>query len=189
MPLVTPNALTIPSSPPTSPSIASAGRKKGIPDRNTSSSLMIPIELKNGCSEEGCLIESDDVMITNAVRKHFLLHFGHRDLDAIVSDYADDCVMINVVNGDRRSYHGLEEIRKAFAEIFHLHPTVNSTFHLKQIVANRNTATATWTATTPTHIFPESEDKLVYNEHGKICKQFFSCQIQDLDTPWYVSDE
>lgn len=148
-----------------------------------------PIELENGCSEEGCSIESDDTHLTNSVRMHFLQHFGHRDLDGIVSDYVENAVMVKVVNGERRSYHGHEEIRRAFKTIFELHPSVNSTFHLKHIVIHDRNCMAVWSATTPTKEFPQSSDTILFDAKGKIIKHFFSCQVNDLDTPWYVQDE
>jgi hypothetical protein len=152
---------------------------------------MVPIELKNGCSESDLVIDSDDVTLTNVIRAHYLQHFGHRDLDGIVSQYCTGSpVLVHVVNGlDRKSYHGCEEIRAAFAEIFKLHPTVNSTFELKQIIVQQREATVTWDAQTPTHIFEDCQDKFVFNQDHKIVKQFFTCHMSDLDTPWYITDE
>jgi hypothetical protein len=148
-----------------------------------------PIELMNGCSEEGCSIESDDSHLTNALRMHFLQHFGHRDLDGIVSDYAENAIMVNVVNGERKSYHGNKEIREAFKEFFALHPSVNSTFHLKHIVIHDRYCMVVWSATTPTKVFPQSSDTILFDAKGKIIKQFFTCQVNSLDTPWYVDDK
>jgi hypothetical protein len=150
---------------------------------------MIPIELKNGCSETNCEIDSDDITLTNLVRIHYLQHFGHRDLDGICSMYSPASVMINVINNERRSYHSPTEIRTAFQEIFHLHPTVTSTFELKQILIQQKTATIQWEAQTPTHLFTNCQDKFVFSADNKIVKQFFTCTVQDLDTPWYITDE
>mmetsp|Transcript_107306 Transcript_107306/g.298407 ORF Transcript_107306/g.298407 Transcript_107306/m.298407 type:complete len:174 (-) Transcript_107306:180-701(-) len=168
--------LALPSSPP-STSIR----------REVSIGLQ-PIELLNGCSEEGCSIESDDPHLTNLVRKHYLEHFGHRNLDGMVKDYADNAIMVNVINGERRSYHGHEEIKDSFREIFASHPTVNSTFHLKHIVIHDRYAMAVWTAKTPTKIYPQSSDTLLFDRDGKILKQFFNCQVSELEHPWYVEE-
>ena len=151
--------------------------------------LMVPIELMNGCTEEGCSIESDDPRLTNAVRRHFLEHFGHRDLDGIVADYTDDAIMVNVVNGERHSFHGKDEIRTAFQDIFEQHPTVNSTFQLKHIIIHDKNAMVVWRAKTPKHVYPQSSDTFLFDNNGKISKQFFNCQINDLDTPWYVDED
>eukprot|EP00980_Cylindrotheca_fusiformis_P021443 scaffold8301_cov184-Cylindrotheca_fusiformis.AAC.11 len=148
-----------------------------------------PIELLNGCSEEGCSIESDDPHLTNTVRMHFLQHFGHRDLDGIVSDYDGNAIMVNVMNGERKSYHGTTEIRKAFKAIFKSHPAVYSTFHLKHIVVKDRYCMVVWSATTPTKEFPQCNDTILFDTKGKIIKQFFTCQENDLDTPWYADGE
>lgn len=148
-----------------------------------------PIELVNGCNEEGIAIDSDDIHLTNLVRMHFLYHFGHRDLEGIVSDYSEHAVMVNVVNGERKSYHGLEEIRGAFQEVFKQHPTVNSSFHLKDITIHDRSCMIEWCAMTPTQSFPSSSDKIVYDKQGKIVKQFLNCEANDLEVPWYSNDE
>jgi len=46
-----------------------------------SMSLVMPVELTNGCTESKCTVESDDVQMTNFLRKHYLEHFGHRDIN------------------------------------------------------------------------------------------------------------
>jgi ketosteroid isomerase-like protein len=149
----------------------------------------MPIELENGCTEKDCSVDSDDPRLTNAVRRHFLEHFGHRDLDGMVSGYAENAIMVNVVNGERKSYRGHNEIREAFQGIFKLHPTVNSTFELKHIVVHDKNVMVVWSATTPTHIFLHSSDNFLFDDDGKIVKQFFNCQMNDLETPWYVDEE
>lgn len=147
---------------------------------------IVPILLENGCSEDDCTIESDDVHLTNTIRKHYLEHFGHRDLDGMVSGYAPDALMITVVNGCRKKYHGQSEIRKAFEEIFELHPTTTSTFHLRNIEVDHKHGMVFWSAKTQTHEFPMSTDTFVFNNDAKIIKQFFTCQMNELDHPWYV---
>lgn len=176
-------ALTIPVSPPASP-------RPKIKLLDPEHIGLLPIELMNGCSEVGCSIESDNPILTNVVRKHFLEHFGHRDLDAMVEDYAANAIVVNVINGERKSYHGKEEIRECLKEIFALHPTVNSAFNLKHIVihgADRY-GMAVWTALTPTRVFPQSSDTFLFDDKGKITKQFFNCQVNRIETPWYVEE-
>eukprot|EP00957_Ditylum_brightwellii_P184705 14067812-Ditylum_brightwellii.AAC.1 len=158
------------------------------PSRERSTSLgLIPIELDNGCTEEGCSYESDNAHLTNVIRRHYLGHFGHRDIDGIVSDYADadTTVVIHVVNGERARFKGRNEIRKAFEDIFNLHPKTNSTFHLKHVVVDHNHGMAVWSATTPTAVFPQSSDTFVFNSDGKIIKQFFNCQMNAIEVPWH----
>jgi len=145
---------------------------------------LLPIELTNGCSEEGCHIDSDDANLTNAIHRHYLQHFGHRDLDGIVSDYADEgaAVMWNVVNGECKRYQGHEEIRTAFEEIFDLHPANGaSTFHLRQVLVRDRNAMAVWSARTPASDSPHSSDAFRFDENGKIETQFFACAINPLE--------
>ena len=183
--------LAIPASPPSPVARKKHAQQSASISTDPNYVGLIPIELCNGCSEEGCSIESDDTHLTNAVRRHFLEYFGHRNLEGMVSSYAKDAVLVHVVNGERKSFHGRDEIRKAFEEIFKLHPTVNSTFELKHIVIHGRNAMVVWSAATPTHIFPQSSDTLLFDAEGRISKQFFNCQMQDLykDKPWYVDDE
>ena len=177
--------LTIPATPP-----SPVSRKKAQLVHDANFVGLVPIELLNGCSEEDCSIESDDTFLTNAVRRHFLQHFGHRDLDGMVNSYAENAVFVQIVNGERKSYHGRDEIRAAFEEVFKLHPTVNSTFHLKHIVIHDRDASVVWSGATPTHVFPQSSDSIHFDKQGKIARQFLNHQMNDLytDKPWYVDD-
>lgn len=99
-----------------------------------------PIELANGSSDEGIAIDSDCIHLTNLVRMHFLYHFGHRDLESIVSEYSEHAIMVNVVNGERKSYHDWTRSVVPLKEVFKRHPTVNnSAFHLEYItIHDRN---------------------------------------------------
>jgi ketosteroid isomerase-like protein len=178
---------------PASPTLE-AGAEYSSSSTSTSSPLLkllgfVPMELENGCTEQGCSVDSDNVNLTNIIRRHYLEHFGHRDLDGIVSDYAEHAFMVHVVNGERKKYHGTVEIRRAFSDLFALHPTTDSSFHLKHVIVHgKHYGMAVWSATTPTAIYPQSSDTFVFNEQGKIVKQFFACQVNPLDTPWYVED-
>ena len=142
------------------------------------SGLVIPIELENNCTEDGITIESDDIGLTNAIRKHFLEHFGHRDLNGIVSGYAEDAILIQVLNGkERTKYHGHDQIRQYFRDVvFQMHPAGDSSFHLEHISVDKKHAMVVWSAKTPGLVVSQGSDTLVFNTDGKIIKQFFSCQ-------------
>ena len=172
------STLSLPTSSP-----VGSGRK------TVSSSLYFPIELENGCTEEGCTVDSDDPKLTNVIRKHYLEHFGHRDLDGMVSDYSTSAYLVTVINGERCKYRGRDEIRKSFVKVFQQHPTIDSTFHLRQITVEAKHGHVVWQAQTPTTVFPQSTDTFVFDDEGKIIKQYFSCQINQKEVPWYVGDE
>ena len=91
--------------------------------------------------------------------------------------------------------------------MFHLHPTVNSTFSLNHVEIHSTKATSTpgdsnhrhghhgatamaiWSAKTPTNMFPQSSDTFLFDcDASKIMKQYFTCRIDHLNTPWYVDD-
>ena len=133
--------LIIPSSPPQPlrkgiSSASSSEEEDFDTDNNNKKNLfLIPIELLNGCSETNCTIVSDNLHLTNLLRRYYLEHFGHRNLDGIMQDYTNDAILVCVINGQRTSYHGRNEIRTKFFQdvFFKLHPTINSTFELKHI--------------------------------------------------------
>lgn len=156
---------------------------------------LVPIELTNNCSEASVTIESDDVRLTNAIRCHFLQHFGHRDLDAIVADYAPDAILIQVVNGgaartgggggavERTKYHGHDEIRQYYADLFTTHPTGESSFTLEHVTVEQRHGVVVWSAKTPTTVITQGSDTLVFNAAGKIIKQFLTCQTRSRENP------
>jgi len=148
--------------------------------------LWVPIELANNCSEEGIHIESDDLSLTNAIRRHFLEHFGHRDLKGIVSDYANDAILI--VHGQDKDklttkYHGHDEIQSYFQQVFDIHPKGESSFLLKQIAIEQKHGTCIWSAKTPSLDVTEATDTFVFDVNGKISKQFFSCESCEREDP------
>lgn len=148
--------------------------------------LVVPIELQNDCSEEGITIQSDDVALTNAVRKHYLEHFGHRDLNGVVLGYSPDAILIVQEDGKegRTKYHGHDEIRTYYQNvIFRAHPAGDSNFHLEQITVEKKHATAVWQAKTPTMVITEGADTFVFNGNGKIVKQFFTCDAHPREDP------
>ena len=150
--------------------------------------LVMPIELKNGCSEEGIDIDSDNILLTNAIRKHYLEHFGHRDLSGIVSDYSRDATIIHQVENNqggeekRCKYHGHEEIRSYYDTlIFPAHPEGDCTFRLERIECSQKHAIVTWSAKTPTLAIDQGTETFVFNSDNKICKKFLSCETHERD--------
>lgn len=151
-------------------------------DARSQSAGLVPIELLNGVSEEGCQIDSDDPNLTNVIRRHYLDHFGHRDLEKIVADYADDAVVYKIANGNKQRFQGHREIRAAFEGIFALHPAGSSKFRLKHVVVSNRVGIAVWDAETPTSVFPHSSDTFVFDEGGnKIKTQYLTCSINQLE--------
>lgn len=187
MPLVhTTQALSLSTSSPTY-----SGKKTVIDNKNNHhnnlwlAGLVIPIALENDCSEQGITIDSDDVVLTNFIRKHFLEHFGHRDLAGITSDYAPDAILIQVVNGQERTkYQGRATIGQYFRDVmFALHPVGESSFQLESITVQHKHALVVWSAKTPTCVITQASDTLVFNGQGQIIKQFFTCHTHERENP------
>lgn len=166
------------SSPP------SAGKKTFRDGFITIPGLAVPIELENNCSEDGVIIESDNVFLTNAIRRHFLEHFGHRDLKGIVNDYAEDAILMVQDNyGQRVKYHGQREIESYFERAFEVHPEGESSFQLERIKVENRHAECVWSAKTPSLIMREGKDTFVFNMENKIVKQFFTCDASEREDP------
>ena len=157
-------------------------------------SSLIPLKYLDHYSEEGCSIESDDVHLTNAIRKHHLVHFGYRDIEGIISDYSvagaavvDDhhhpvAMLVNIINGKRVQYVGIDEIRQAYVEIFSQHPiTDDCAFHLKHIFVHERNAMSVWNAKARGVEFNQNSDNFVFDEYGKIVTHFRNVQIRYVD--------
>lgn len=160
---------------------------------------VMPVELTNGCSESNCKVDSDDVHLTNFIRKHYLEHFGHRDINGMMGDYAnngvDATIIHNVTSYDNQKnggiqeqhtklkFHGTNEIRSYYTDlVFQVHnidQPHSCTFSLESIIINQNQATVSWTAKTPTLSIIDAIDRYVFNGQGLIVKQFFSCETHE----------
>lgn len=144
---------------------------------NTFNSNGTVIDLINGCSEEGCIVETDDAFLSDVIRKHFLLNFGHRRMDLMKSDYTEDAVMLQVIDGKQRMSRGIDQIASEFVAIFDLHTVGKSTFRLEHVMVNGRDrhGMAVWTATIPGATLSHATDSFVFNEEGKILSQTFVC--------------
>lgn len=159
---------------------------------------VMPVELTNGCSESGLKVDSDDVHLTNFIRKHYLEHFGHRDINGMMGDYTnngvDATIIHNVTSFDNQKnggiqeqhsklkFHGKDEIRSYYTDlIFKVHniDRHSCTFHLESITIHKNQATVCWTAKTPTLSIIDAVDRFVFNGQGLIVKQFSSCETHE----------
>lgn len=182
MPLVhatpTTHALSLSVSSPTS------GSKKTV-DGRAIPGLVIPIALDNNCTEQGVSIDSDNIGLTNTIRRHFLEHFGHRDVVGITADYAKDAIIIQVVNGEERTkLHGQDEVGRYFRDgIFALHRAGESSFQLKSITVKDRHAVVVWSAKTPSLVISQASDTFVFNSDDKIVKQYFTCQTHEREDP------
>jgi hypothetical protein len=159
---------------------------------------VMPIILINGCTENNCIVTSDNPFLTNRIRNHYLSRFGHRDLNGMMNDYCpkDDSsttIIHNVTSFDNHGnnggvqethtklkFHGHNEIRSYYEDlVFKIHDDPSCTFSLESITVDNNQATVSWSAKTPTLSIVNAIDRYVFNSNGLIVKQFFSCETHE----------
>ena len=117
---------------------------------------------------------STDILLT-----HHLSSFLHNDLEAVVSDYSDESVLVTAT----ASYTGPAEIRRFFAQLMAQFPTQKTNFQLDKMVVDRELVFIVWHATTPTLKVPLGTDTFVLKD-GKIHRQTFAGAMQQVPGGW-----
>jgi hypothetical protein len=107
---------------------------------------------------------------------HHLTSFQDNDLDAVVSDYRSDSVLIT----QERNYTGPEEIRTFFAALMLHFPKHKSNFELDKIVVNHQLVYIVWHAKTPSLFVSLGTDTFVLKD-GKIQQQTFAGDMKLID--------
>lgn len=99
-------------------------------------------------------VQMDDTMATESsmssettmeVLNHHLNAFGQNDLEAILSDYTDDSIIVTPDS----TFKGLEQIRSFFTGLLPSFPTEGTTFEMDKMVVENELAYIIWHATTP----------------------------------------
>ena len=103
---------------------------------------------------------------------HHLESFQRNDLEAVISDYTNESVLIT----QDATYTGLAEIRAFFAGLMIHFPKPASSFELDRIVANGELVYIVWHANTPSLDAPMGSDTFVIKE-DKIYQQTFVGQL------------
>ena len=110
--------------------------------------------------------------ITQLVLDHHLEAIHDNDLEAVISDYTDDSMIIT----PEATLTGLEEIRAFFVAILPAFPTEGTTFVLDKTVVEGEIAYIVWHADTPTLEAPFGTDTFIVKE-GKISLQTFAAVL------------
>jgi len=110
---------------------------------------------------------------TKMLLTHHLSSFVHNDLEAVVSDYSDESVLITA----NANYAGRAEIRRFFAQMMVQFPTQGTNFQLDKMVVDRELVFIVWHANTPTLKVPLGTDTFVLKD-GKIHRQTFAGEMQ-----------
>lgn len=103
----------------------------------------------------------------NTIMRH-LGSFQDNNLDALMSDYTDESVLIT----QQATYKGLEEIRFFFVELMTHFPKHLSSFELDKVETNNELAYIVWHANTPSVNVPLGSDTFIIKDH-KIYHQTF----------------
>jgi predicted SnoaL-like aldol condensation-catalyzing enzyme len=108
-----------------------------------------------------------------ALLTHHLSSFQDNDLDAVVSDYTDESVLVT----PEATYTGRKEIRGFFSRLIPQFPKQGTRFQLDKMVVNEGLVFIVWHATTPTLTVPLASDTFLVKD-GKILRQTFVGQLQ-----------
>ena len=100
---------------------------------------------------------------------HHLGSFQDNDLEAVISDYTSESVLITA----DATYKGPKEIRAFFSGLIPHFPKHKSNFELDKMVVNDGMALIVWHAKTPTVDVPFATDTFVVKA-GKIYRQTFA---------------
>lgn len=110
---------------------------------------------------------------TEATLHHRLKCFAAGDIDGIMSDFADDAVLI----GMDGIVDNLPAIRAMFTTIITQYIPKGSTIAMKQAIASGTVAYILWSAESPSFSIPVGSDTFVMRD-GKIIAQTFAAHIQ-----------
>jgi ketosteroid isomerase-like protein len=104
---------------------------------------------------------------------HHLNSFTNNDLEAIVTDYTDESVLITPA----ATYTGLKEIKAFFAELVKYFPKHKTIFELDKTVIENDMIYIIWHAKSPSAIVAFGTDTFVIKD-GKIHQQTYAAQLQ-----------
>lgn len=110
---------------------------------------------------------------TEATLHHRLKCFADGDIDGIMSDFADDAVLI----GMEGVVDNIAGIRAMFTTIITEYIPKGSTITMKLALARGTVAYILWSAESPSFSIPVGSDTFVMRD-GKIIAQTFAAHIQ-----------
>ena len=110
--------------------------------------------------------------ISKEVVKHHLSSFLNNNLEAVMSDYTNESVLIT----RDTTYTGLEEISLFFVGLSMHFPQQKSNLVLDKVIANDDLVYIVWHANTPSLQVPIGSDTFIIKD-GKIYQQTFVGQL------------
>lgn len=116
--------------------------------------------------------EDSTAVVTEQVLDHHLKAFGDGDMEAILSDYTEESVMLTP-NGPLK---GHEQLEPAFAGLFEEFAKPGASFTIQQRIIEGNVAYIVWTAETADNVYEQGTDTFVVRD-GKIAVQSFTPKV------------
>jgi ketosteroid isomerase-like protein len=104
---------------------------------------------------------------------HHLGSFQDNDLEAVISDYTNESVLIT----QDATYKAPEEIKDFFAALMIHFPKQKSSFELDKVVVNNELVYIVWHANTPSLDVSLGTDTFIIRD-GKIYQQTFAGQLK-----------
>eukprot|EP00656_Telonema_subtile_P019499 TRINITY_DN20735_c0_g1_i1.p1 TRINITY_DN20735_c0_g1~~TRINITY_DN20735_c0_g1_i1.p1 ORF type:complete len:224 (-),score=45.38 TRINITY_DN20735_c0_g1_i1:83-754(-) len=117
-------------------------------------------------------VEQDSVGLVAVIKHHYLHGFGERNMHALLSNYAKDCVVHQVVDGDHAVFRGHSELQEKFRKIFEQHKQGKSKLRITHVTVERGVALCVWRSSHPDLV---GSDTFVFDDDGKIAEQTFTC--------------
>jgi predicted SnoaL-like aldol condensation-catalyzing enzyme len=121
------------------------------------------------------IIKTTDTVSSMTFLMHHLNSFLSNDLDAVISDYTSESVMITPT----ATYTGKKEIREFFAELVKYFPTQTTNFVLDRTVIKNEMLYIVWHAKSPLINVSLGTDTFIIKD-GKILQQTYASQFQVL---------
>jgi predicted SnoaL-like aldol condensation-catalyzing enzyme len=121
-----------------------------------------------------CSAEVGESAATRALLQRHLSAFLDNDLEAVLSDYTDESMLVTA----DATYTGRQAIRGFFAELVPLFPKAKSRLDLDRMVVDGEMAFIVWHATTPAVKVTLGTDTFVLKD-GKIHRQTFVGQMHE----------
>jgi hypothetical protein len=120
---------------------------------------------------------ANETTVSTSSRKIIMRHLSNflqdNDLEAVVSDYTDESILIT----QDATYRGTQDIRAFFDGLIKHFPRQQSSFELDKLVVNNDLAYIVWHADTPSLDVSYGTDTFIIKA-GKIYQQTFAAQLK-----------
>lgn len=113
--------------------------------------------------------DSNHDAATRVVLEHHWKSFQDRDIDALMSDYTEESILIT----PDTIYKGIAEIRENYVKAFAVFPKDSTTMKINKAIVKDDMGYILWEATVPKFKLPYATDTFIIRD-GKIVRQTFA---------------